>query len=128
MRDSALKPIREDGADEFHVVGEELMRDSALKRERRHNMEHDDDDVGEELMRDSALKPIFAFASTMVGLFVGEELMRDSALKLHEFSLRLQREGVGEELMRDSALKRSRRASAPRTRPSSEKSSCATAL
>ncbi len=56
MRDSALKPaittfIRKDG-----MVGNELMRDSALKRELHTPGVHLAAVVGNELMRDSALK------------------------------------------------------------------------
>ncbi len=85
------------------------MRDSALKpaptARRRPSCGH----VGEELMRDSALKLVngLAPACAKAAHNVGEELMRDSALKpSHTRPTPLwQRCRVGEELMRDSALK-----------------------
>ncbi len=130
MRDSALKP----------------RNDSAGYKARR--------PVGEELMRDSALKPACQ-AARDPGDQVGEELMRDSALKLMRFRDRpdtrdtrrrrahaRQRfetryrdkhlphaaKRVGEELMRDSALKPARSRQGPPSPTWSEKSSCATAL
>ncbi len=41
--------------------------------------------VGEELMRDSALKLPALAADVELDFLVGEELMRDSALKHHNF-------------------------------------------
>ncbi len=81
------------------------MRDSALKHMRGQILDHGFVLVGEELMRDSALKPAITTAATILFL-VGEELMRDSALKLVGRGQLGQRQAVvGEELMRDSALK-----------------------
>ncbi len=96
----------------FRNVGEELMRDSALKHEAYNFNTSTLLMVGEELMRDSALKR-GAEALGLGASRVGEELMRDSALKLvlprnHHLVVA----DVGEELMRDSALKR-RPASGP---------------
>ncbi len=153
MRDSALKlrgtqpPLRPS------PVGEELMRDSALKRSssdsrafkpptgrrRAHARQRFETDglnvphpvrehVGEELMRDSALKPSRRRRIT-ANRDVGEELMRDSALKLLTKCPKTDTPRVvGEELMRDSALKRSRDPCPRSMRARSEKSSCATAL
>ncbi len=105
MRDSALKPHGVLATRELDDVGEELMRDSALKRCAATPRHLSAAQVGEELMRDSALKLERALAKNTLCPRVGEELMRDSALKQAEqfrtFLLLL----VGEELMRDSALK-----------------------
>ncbi len=63
--------------------------------------------VGNELMRDSALKPVDARNAVADRLSVGNELMRDSALKPCHLDLCEGRgRSVGNELMRDSALKR----------------------
>ncbi len=105
MRDSALKLARSRHALAIlSRVGEELMRDSALKpagnaapgllpggRRRAHARQRFETKDGMRLM---------SFTQS-----VGEELMRDSALKHRRHcDLHLVRE-VGEELMRDSALK-----------------------
>ena len=110
------------------------MRDSALKRQQRAQLISHSSTVGEELMRDSALKPEsrIILQEAAAAILVGEELMRDSALKLEQVfpypagSLAGRRRAharqrfetcfgeilptysapVGEELMRDSALKR----------------------
>ncbi len=106
MRDSALKriPACIESARPVHV-GEELMRDSALKRRGPPPPPWPlpRPPVGEELMRDSALKP-------------SRQLAVDAVAH------------VGEELMRDSALKHPRWLLPRRLRRLSEKSSCATAL
>ncbi len=59
MRDSALKlPIHSNLLPNSLIVGEELMRDSALKLSAAEVYKHTASPlVGEELMRDSALKP-----------------------------------------------------------------------
>ena len=82
MRDSALKlPYPAPQSAGVAAVGEELMRDSALKLcGPRRRPGRGLPPVGEELMRDSALKlPHPRFLD--ITLLVGEELMRDSALK-----------------------------------------------
>ncbi len=56
------------------------MRDSALKLGQPSNEAFEDLRVGNELMRDSALKLLGSTISMPVGS-VGNELMRDSALK-----------------------------------------------
>ncbi len=104
------------------------MRDSALKLEFRPEHRLAVLQVGEELMRDSALKHP-ELPSRSIWHPVGEELMRDSALK-HDYQAVTLNEGdqVGEELMRDSALKPWARSRAATAASRSEKSSCATAL
>ncbi len=84
--------------------------------------------AGNELMRDSALKR-FLFCRASVFLRAGNELMRDSALKpLHGLVLRADDELAGNELMRDSALKPAACAARRPRRRLLEMSSCATAL
>ncbi len=56
------------------------MRDSALKQPDPRSQQWPLLPVGEELMRDSALK-LLASSRNAVARRVGEELMRDSALK-----------------------------------------------
>ncbi len=60
--------------------------------------------VGNELMRDSALKPCHLFYYRCRSC-VGNELMRDSALKRFLVAAAARSYLVGNELMRDSALK-----------------------
>ncbi len=129
MRDSALKraPELPFATRLGQWVGEELMRDSALKP-RGHVGTGLFVPVGEELMRDSALK-LDSFPGMKAVNRVGEELMRDSALKLSNCCrLPLSSRTVGEELMRDSALKQTGIHATRVPDAQSEKSSCATAL
>ncbi len=80
MRDSALKQNGLSlGLGIAPSAGNELMRDSALKRGSRAAL-LDDRNAGNELMRDSALKQAAQFR-TLLPSFAGNELMRDSALK-----------------------------------------------
>ena len=58
MRDSALKLMGFVQVVPYPAVGEELMRDSALKLFTVVGCSHLSRKVGEELMRDSALKPV----------------------------------------------------------------------
>ncbi len=152
MRDSALKhrpwgpqPLR-------RGVGEELMRDSALKlkvttgvsntfmgRRRAHARQRFETlrnlveggpqaAVGEELMRDSALKPGLARGLPRPRRQVGEELMRDSALKPavvgHPRALALGRRRAHARQRFETSCQAFCLASSVM----SEKSSCATAL
>ena len=105
------------------------MRDSALKHRsfRAEYLRYGH--VGEELMRDSALKPITTTAATTTtttGRRRAHARQRFETPAPTPPPLALSR--VGEELMRDSALKRGGSAQALPLKGKSEKSSCATAL
>ncbi len=103
------------------------MRDSALKLSSSIEDTAASSSVGNELMRDSALKH-YSDIHPHSEIGVGNELMRDSALK-HYSDIHPHSEiGVGNELMRDSALKPFLSMIRPLLFGLLEMSSCATAL